>query len=81
VEGVVLGQIDIVLEADEPLGVADELVGEREPDRPVHRVDDQGHHQDQQRQQEEQRRPRLPDARALPQGSARPHHGNAGGRR
>jgi len=46
VEGVVVGEVDVVAQADEALGVADELVGERQPDGAVDRVDDQTADQD-----------------------------------
>jgi hypothetical protein len=54
-KGVVVGEIDVVAQADEALGVADELVGEREPDRAVDRIDDQADDEDEERQQQEDR--------------------------
>jgi hypothetical protein len=46
VEDIVVGEIDVVAQADEALGVADELVGEREPDCAVDRIDDQADDED-----------------------------------
>jgi hypothetical protein len=53
VEPVVVRQVDVVLEADPPLGIADELVRERQPDRAGERVADQADDEDEQRQQQE----------------------------
>jgi hypothetical protein len=53
VERVVLGQVEIVAEADEALGIADQLVGERQPDRAGERIADQADDEDEQRQQQE----------------------------
>jgi hypothetical protein len=60
VEGVVVGQVEIVAQADPALGITDELVGERQPDRARERVGDQADDEDEQRQQQEQRGARLP---------------------
>ncbi len=53
-EVVVVDEIDVVPETDEALGIAHELVGERQPDGAIERVDDQGHDQDEEGKQEEQ---------------------------
>jgi len=52
-EGIVLGQVLVVPEAHEALGIAHELVGEGQPHRPVEGVEDQPQHQDEEREEEE----------------------------
>ena len=50
-----LAQVDVVAQPDEALGVADELVGERQPDGAVDRVDDQTDDEHEEWQQQEYR--------------------------
>ena len=78
-EGVVVDQVDVVAQADEPLGIADQLVGEGQPDGPVERIDDEGHHHDEQRQQEEEGRAEVapgPPAARRPAGRSRREGGS-----
>src|SRR5262249_58741219 len=66
-ERVVVEQVGVVAQADEALGVADQLVGERQPHRAAERVDDQADDEDEQRQQQEEGQPGVAP-RAAPAG-------------
>jgi hypothetical protein len=49
---VVVGEVEIIAQADPALRTADELVGEGQRDRPVERIGDQADDEDEQRQQQ-----------------------------
>jgi hypothetical protein len=53
-KGVLVDEVEVVADADPALGIADELVGEGQPDRPAEGIDDQTDDEDEQRQQQEQ---------------------------
>src|SRR3989442_9623178 len=65
-ERVVVPQVLVVPQAHEALRIADELVGQRQPDGPRERIPDQADHQHEERQQEEKRRARIATKSARP---------------
>src|SRR5262249_46186423 len=72
VEGVVVRQVEVVLEADEALGIPDQLVRQREPDGPVEGIEDEPPDEDEEGEEEEEGGGRGAAARAPPRGGARP---------
>ena len=68
-----LATIDVVPEADEALGIAHELVGEGQPDRPVEGVEDQPHHEDEEREEKKERGAGFPAPRSESPARARAH--------
>jgi hypothetical protein len=64
VKRVVVEQVAIVAQADEPLRVADELVGQREPDGAIEGIGDEADHEDDEREQEQEGRAGVPPREA-----------------
>jgi hypothetical protein len=69
---VVAGEVHVVAQPDEALGIADELVRQRQPEGAVERIEDEPADEHEEREQEEERGAGVAAARAPPPGGARP---------